>query len=414
MEYLSHDFGPDFECKVLDMIILDETFISDFKSIINPDAFHSENNSYLVQTVLSYHEEYNKTPSVAVLMDLVWRGTYRDKGGVIEYLKNITPISDREYVRDRLISWTKWSAIDDVLQSHNGDLPNEFANRIASAARIGDGLLLNHTKLDVDIEDSDVREPIIPTPWSWLNSELDGGPELGDLAVVLTVISGGKTTVLINIARHALALGKFVVYFTFEDGEKKIRRRMIQSIANVSKQELAADKAQIIKRKNRFLVKSGGRCEIKDLPSRRCTVDDAASLVRTIEDSAERKVDMVITDYADRFKPHGKYSEPRHALREIFEDCKWLARNLNVVHWTARQVNKSLVGKDVIGVDAAGESWGSMESPDLVIGLGRTLEDENMSRITLYTAKVRDEHDHQLKSLFTDFERQRIWDTAEE
>jgi replicative DNA helicase len=243
-----------------------------------------------------------------------------------------------------------------------------------------------------------------------LNRELDGGPEIGDLAVILTVVSGGKTTALVNITRHAMFLGKFVVYFTFEDGERKIKSRLMQSIANMTKVEAVSNRDEVVRTKNRFLKRYGGRCEVKDLQSRRSTVSDAAAFVRTLEDNYEQKVDVVVTDYADRFRAQNRYYEPRHALREIFEDCKWLARNLEVVHWTARQVNKTRVGKDIITTDAAGESWGSMESPDLVIGLGRTLQDEALNRITLHTAKVRDERDHQTHPLITDFERQRIYD----
>ena len=412
MEQLYYDFGQDFENHVLSAVVLDSSFVSNFRSILNSDAFHSENNAYIVETVLSHYDKYDETPSIPVLLDLVYRGSYRDKGGVKECIETLSPITSTNYVRDQLVLWAKWSAIDDTVQTHSGSSPREFADRIDVASRIGDNLLLDHTKLDDDDESMDVKGIVIPTPWTWLNNELDGGPEIGDLAVILTVVGGGKTTALVNITRHALSLGKFVVYFTFEDGERKIKRRLLQSIANVTRQELIAGGSRINKTKNRFLVKYGGKCEIKDLPSRRCTVSDAAAIVRTIEENAERKVDVVVTDYADRFKPQNRYSEPRHNLREIFEDCKWLPRSLNVVHWTARQVNKSKVGKDIIGTDAAGESWGSMESPDLVIGLGQTMEDETMDRITMYTAKVRDENDHQVKAMVSDWERQRIYEAC--
>jgi len=411
MEYTKYDFGPDFEQHVLDTILSDPTFTSKFRPIIKPDAFVLDNNRYLVQTILDYFDEYGQPPSNAVLTDLVRKGVYRDKGGALQRIEDASPVSDLDYVRDRLMGWAKWTAIEQVLQSHNGEAPADFAERISRASRIGDELVLNHTNLSIDEPGENIDNSHIATPWAWLNDVLNGGPEIGDLAVILTVISGGKTTALINIARHALQLGKSVVYFTFEDGERKIKRRLMQSIANATRDELADHSVR--RKRDRFLKKYGGTCEIKDLQSRRSTVDDAASFIRSIEDVNERKVDVVISDYADRFRPNNRYTEPRHALREIFEDCKWLARSLNVVHWTARQVNKSRVGKEIISTDAAGESWGSMESPDLVIGLGRTLEDEQLDQITLFTAKVRDEKDHQARNLCTDFERQRIFDPVE-
>lgn len=414
MEYTSYDFGPDFEQQVLDVILLEPSFIPRFRPIIKPDAFLLENSRYLIQEILDYFDRYGQAPSCFILADLVRKGVFRDKGGALQRIADAVPVPDIDYVRDRLLSWVKWSAIETILQSHhNGDPPQEFARRIERASRIGDELLFNHTQLDIDRQDDIGKRMIIPTPWLWLNDQLDGGPEVGDLAVILTVVSGGKTTALINIARHALSLGKFIVYFTFEDGERKIKRRLMQSIANATRGELISDRRRINRKRDRFLKRYGGKCEIKDLQSRRSRVEDVIAFVKTIEETNERPVDLVITDYADRFRPQGRYSEPRHALREVFEDCKWLARTLNVVHWTARQVNKTKVGKEIISMDSAGESWGSMESPDLVIGFGRTLEDEQLDRITLYTAKVRDEKDHQMKGLVTDFERQRMFDPGE-
>jgi len=408
--YSDYEFGPEFEEQVLNVLLLEPAFVAKFRPVIIPDAFYEPNNRYIVETLLKYYDQYDRTPSSDVLADVVRKGLYRDKGGVIQRIEAATPVPDVDYVRDRVLLWVKWTNIEQALMSKNGDTPHEFAAKIEKAARVGDTLLLDHTRFDDDHVGELDRGETIATPWAWLNSELDGGPEIGDLAVILTVVSGGKTTALVNIARHAMQLGKFVIYFTFEDGERKIKKRLMQSIAGMTREEIASRRDEARRSRSRFLLKHGGKCEIKDLQSRRSTVSDAAAFVRTLEDNYERKVDLVITDYADRFRAQNRYSEPRHALREIFEDCKWLARSLKVVHWSARQTNKTRVGKDIITTDAAGESWGSMESPDLVIGFGRTLQDEALDRIMLHTAKVRDERDHQTHPLITDFARQRIFD----
>jgi len=222
-EYSSFDFGPEFERQVLDVILLEPSFAPQFRTIIKPDAFLLDTDRYLVQKILDYFDQYNQTPSSSILAELVRKGVFRDKGGALQRIEEATPVPDVGYIRDRLLSWTKWSAIEAIIQSgHNGDSAREFASKIERASRIGDELLSNHTNLELDKED-DEKRTVIPTPWLWLNDQLDGGPEIGDLAVILTVISGGKTTALINIARHALRLGKSVVYFTFEDGERKIK-----------------------------------------------------------------------------------------------------------------------------------------------------------------------------------------------
>jgi len=405
---LSYELGPEFENQVMSAILTDGAFFLRFRSIISPEIFTQENHRCLIEEINKYVKRYKKTPSKHILVECIRRATYRDKGGMVELVKHAKVCENIEYIRSRILEWAKWSAIDRILKGFTDmseTTPTEFAQQLEKASRIGDDLIMEHTNLQHG-DTMDVGGIHIPTPWSWLNSRLNGGPEIGDLCVILSVVNGGKTTALVNLAYQALAMGKFVVYFTFEDGEQKIKRRLLQRMMNQTIEDMVKDPIYTRRRRAKFLKDTGARCEIKDLSSRRSTVEDAAGFIKTLEETSGRKVDMVITDYADRFKATNKYNEPRHALREIFEDCKWLARNLKVVHWTARQANKARVGKDVVSIEHASESSGSMESPDLVLGLGRTLEDERLGRVTLYMGKTRDAESHQRCSLMVDFSRQ--------
>ena len=409
--YSDHDFGPDFENIVIQAVLKNPEFMAKFKTIVSPDAFADETNKFVVRKVREYYDLYNEHPMNGTLPDMIRRSHFRDKAEAIRIVEEAKPCENISYVQDRIINWSKWTAIEDILNLGIKD-PIELSDQIQRASKVGDDLTFSHTTLDTDTEHEE--KEFIPTPWRWLNDQLEGGPELGDLAVIITVIGGGKTTALCNIAKHAIMMGKSVVYFTFEDGERKIKRRLMQTICQMTKEEMANDHKTAVTRRNRFLVKYGGTCEIKDLVTRISTVSDAASFIETVEDTRQRKVDLVITDYADRFRSKIRTDEPRHQLREIFEDCKSLARTKELVHWTARQVNKTQVGKDTIGYENVSESWGSMESPDIVVGLGRTLEDEERGSMTMFTSKVRDSEAHQRRDLAVDFAIQRIWDPMEE
>lgn len=409
--YGDQEFGPDFERVVLQAVLKNPEFMGKFKPIISPDAFVDPTNKFVVQKVQEYYKLYGEHPMNGTLPDMIRRSHFRNKADAIEIVESSVMCENIKYVQDRIIQWAKWTSIEEIINLGIKD-PQEFSSEIQRASKVGDDLLFTHTSLDIDTEHE--RKQVIPTPWGWLNDQLEGGPELGDLAVILTVIGGGKTTLLCNIARHALLLGYSVVYFTFEDGERKIKRRIMQAISRMTKKEMAGNLKTARSRRSRFLAKYGGSCEIKDLSTRISTVNDAASFIETVEETRGRKVDIVITDYADRFKAKTRSDEPRHALREIFEDCKQLARTKDLVHWTARQVNKTQVGKDIIGYEHAGESWGSMESPDIVVGFGRTLEDEERETMSGYTSKVRDSEAHKRRDFRTDFARQYIWDPMEE
>ena len=410
VSYSDHEFGPDFENTVIQAVLKNPEFTTKFKSVISSDTFTDATNKFVVQKVLEYHEKYGEHPINGTLSDMIRRSHFRDKAGAISLIENSEKIENISYVQDRIINWAKWTAIEDTLSLGIED-PVELSSEIQRASKVGDNLVFSHTTLREDTKHE--KKEVIPTPWGWLNDELEGGPELGDLGVIITVIGGGKTTLLCNVAKHALKLGKSVIYFTFEDGERKIKRRMMQTICQMTKKDMANKHKSAIKSRNRFLTKHGGVCDIKDLITRISSVNDAASFIEHVESVNQRKVDMVITDYADRFKSQIRTDEPRHKLREIFEDCKALAKSKNIVHWTARQVNKGMVGKDEIGYENVSESWGSMESPDIVVGFGRTLEDEERGTLVAFTSKVRDSEAHKRRDFAVDFSTQRVWDPME-
>jgi hypothetical protein len=400
-------FYPSFEEKITHLVVGNKGFYVRNKEVLKPELFAVDNHRFLIQLVAGYVTEYGKQPCLETIRELVRQSNYRDRDGVLTILDSVNGYDDHDFVSKQLVTRARWSAIDQALAV--GGSPEELAERIRKAAALGAAHGERYTTLGDDDHDDNVRNQIIPTPWKWLNDQLMGGPEKQDLAVVLSVVNGGKTTSLVNIAYGCLQEGLTVVYFTFEDGQRKIKRRIKQRVSNMTFEELINHRERADYKCKKFLEVYGGKCIIKTLATRRDTVADAASVLRHLPD----KPDVIITDYADRFRARTRYDEPRHALKEVFEDCKQLAKDFDVLHWSARQVNKSRVGKNIVGIEHAEESWGTMQSPDLVIGFGRSLEDERLGRMTLYTAKVRDHECHKTCTLMADFDRQKMWDYNE-
>jgi hypothetical protein len=196
------------------------------------------------------------------------------------------------------------------------------------------------------------------------------------------------------------------VYFTFEDGEKKIRRRFLQCIAGMTVDQLITDGGRALKRRDSFL-KKGGDLAIKSLLVRQSTVRDAWDFVKAHESRTGRKVDVVITDYLDRFRS-SRPSEPRHEWRSIAEDCKAMAMDNMVVHWTASQVQRGRAGEEVVDLEHVAEAMGTVEGADLVLGVGQRKEDVRAGRMTMNLAKVRDGKKGSTCQLIADFEVQRV------
>lgn len=408
--------GAEFEPVVLSCVLDKDGFYQRFHTAILAEMFVVPAIASMLGVIQEHWNKYGVVPTRTTLQDVIRRSGHRDAGAMIALVQEL-PVAgaDHDYVADRILGWAKWRSIDEVLGDPGlREDPRDFVQRLDSASRVGDELTLNHTKFDEDGQDEEIRAEIMATPWDWLNTRLRGGLEKGDFAVVLTVINGGKTTILVNAAMRHVADGYHGVYFTFEDGEAKIKRRCLQWVNGWTTEEILGDIAEARARRSFFMQQCGGYLHIKDLKSRRSTVDDAISFVRSVEEATGRKVDFVVSDYPDRYGTKSRHNEPRHRLMEIYEDCKFLARELEVVHWGASQVNMKLGGgKDVVGIESGSESTGKFESCDLAVGFGQTMEDEKIGRLTMFTSKVRDARKHEMCSLIAAFDTQRIFEPGD-
>lgn len=406
--YQDHDFGPEFELLVTACVALDSEFFTRYHVLVNPESFQDEINFLLVTFVLDYWSEHGTHASKDVLKDLIVRSNIRNRSEVLDRLLSLPQPSGQEYVLKRMVSWSKWNKIKSVVASSMvGSTPEEFLDLINQAGREGDDVFRDYTVVDGDFAAEETGE-IVETPWGGVNDALGGGLRVGDLGIVLAFINVGKTTLLVNIARHAAALGHVVVYFTFEDGERKIKNRFQQSISGMTRDQIALNRDKMKRRVSAFFKKTGSSIVVKNLRSRRSTVMDAMSFVRTTQDTLGKKVTVVITDYADRFKPPRRRDEIRHEYTETFEECKFLARELKVVHWTASQIKREKATSDVINIQDVGESIGKAESADVILGVGQTQEDVRIGSMTLTTAKMRDGKKGESFLLAADFGCQRI------
>jgi replicative DNA helicase len=405
-----HEIDPDFEKTVISAMVTSPGFVSQYRSVIASDLFRVPDNAFLSTTLLSFFDEYRQTPDLAVLVDLIRRSNYRSRGGLVDLVQKLTPPTSLDYVAKRIMEWARWQRIIQVVESDDRSDPRAFGLRVEEASRTGEHLSGGEIVMGAGIEhdETTLERPRIRTPWPTLNLKLDGGPELADLCIIESFINVGKTSLLVNIGTTALAQGELVCYGVFEDGEHKIRRRFNQCIAGMSRSELREWPEEARQRINGFFEQSGGKLYIKRLRSRRSTVDDFAGFVRSVSEREGRPCRVSISDYADRFAAPRRRSEDRQEYREIFEECKLMAGDLDLVHWTALQANRSSHNQDVVGLEYTGESIGKVEGADLVLGAGQSAEDLLLGFINLFTAKVRDNKKHEQLRLAADLERQRI------
>jgi replicative DNA helicase len=404
------DVPPSLEPSVLRALATDPDLLGGVRAVVTEDMFRDPVNATIFASLVKYHEKYGEIPSRKVLMELVSESGRKEAYEAAERCSTLRPVKDLKFVRDRVVDYARWRAVDAAFESADEMTVDELAKAISDASRLGCGVGDGFSTLDAGLDFLQEKGGglRVPTPWPSLNGVFNGGPESGDFCVLMSFMNVGKTACLVNVAMAAAAQGASVVYFTFEDGERKIRRRMTQCLTGMTIQQMVMDSEKAKRKMQKFLEASECSVVIKELIPRRATVSDALGFIRSVEARTGRKVDLVVTDYADRFRATSRSSEPRHGYREIFEDCKGLAMETKSVHWTASQVQRGRASEEEVRMEHVSEAIGKMESPDLVVGLGQRKEDERIGRIVATNAKVRDGEKGGSWILNADFKRQRV------
>lgn len=143
-----------------------------------------------------------------------------------------------------------------------------------------------------------------------------------------------------------------------------------------TKEELTLEKA--LKKKTalkRSAMIRGAKFRLIEQPSGKYTMNEFRSLLYNLEHYENFVPDIIITDYADKFKSESR--DYRHGINEVWEGHKGLAQEKNCLVVTASQSNTARTGKD-IGQGAWAEDIRKLNLIDVGIGLNMTPEEKKM------------------------------------
>jgi len=187
----------------------------------------------------------------------------------------------------------------------------------------------------------------IKTGFRDLDTKLSYGMRPGELIVLAGRPSMGKTALALNIVTNVLRQGKKVLIFSLETGVESVGTRLIQSLANISQQEIvdinSNDKAgdRLIKAANWFTKHE------KDLmvnTSGYHTVDTIKALCRRAR--LKNGLDMVVIDHAQLISAVGFKNNRVAEMSYISRMLKTMAKELDVPIFLLSQLNRSVESRE--------------------------------------------------------------------
>lgn len=230
-----------------------------------------------------------------------------------------------------------------------------------------------------------IRRPI-PTGWSVVDKELNGGWERGTLTTFIAPTGAGKSMFLVNVGAAAIAQGLNVAYVTCEMADYKIGIRFDSYFTGIPISDVPAKQGSI-ERDVREKVK--GRLFIKEFSTKTASVTTIRAYLQRLAATKSFVPDVLIVDYADLLRGTRSYGEKRHELEGIYEELRALAQELGIVVVTADQTNRGGLEAEVVTLASIAEAYAKATVCDLIFTISRRMEDKQTNSGRLFWAKSR-------------------------
>ncbi len=350
------------EESVLGSLLIEGDSILRIATILKPDDFYRERNRWCYEACLSLWDSNEAINPVTVGHRLAVTDRLEEVGGpaYLGHLVSSVPTSAHVEHYARIVSRTHTlrrliGAAGDIASlgyEGGGDVDlaltqaEDLLFRIRTGQETRDFVAIRDV-LDQYLEESArLESPVgqgqvaIPTAFVDLD-QLLGGFQRSDMIVLASGPSVGKSTLALNIARHAAAQGAAVAIFSLEMGREQIGHRLLSSEADVDLVQVRRHLQSDIQEQR--IVNAAGT--LSELP---IYIDDTP-LQGIVEIRAkarrlhmERKLDLAIVDYLQLIQGPGRRENRVQEIGEVTRSLKGIARDLNIPLLALSQLSRAV------------------------------------------------------------------------
>lgn len=209
--------------------------------------------------------------------------------------------------------------------------------------------------------------------------EITLGLSAGELVVIASRPSVGKTSLALNFASRAAQLGTSVAYFGLEMDSTKAIQRIMCSEARISSRKMRAKTMSAQERERMTKVSDSlSKLDIWFDDTPKIDVFGICDKARRKMKSVEPGMGLIIVDYLQLVQPSLPRSESRQAeIAEVTRELKALARETEVPVIVLSQLSRSIESRPGKRPLLSDLSWsGSIEQDaDIVIFIDRSMSE---------------------------------------
>jgi KaiC/GvpD/RAD55 family RecA-like ATPase len=223
--------------------------------------------------------------------------------------------------------------------------------------------------------------------------ELDnniGGLEKQALGLLVGGSGAGKSMALAHIAVESLYAGHDVAFITLELGRTQTGRRIFRNIVDMTQREINV--APVEARSRYAAAKAAGLGQLQVAYMEPIETNPRMirqQLIELVRDNPTFNPKVICVDFVDKVRVN-KSAKAYDDMLQVTDALRSIAVNLDGWMWTASQSTRQATGKAWLDLEAVADSMNKVRSADLVIGIGRTEEDEANGMVRFTVPKRRE------------------------
>jgi len=360
----------------------------------------------LANLAKEFYVKFGEAPSEKQMNALILDASSVDVPDTIVkqiYSENIEDY-DKDWLKRTAEAWVKWKHFDkqlirtveyvktqNVTPENVEDVVSRAAGMISSDGKISfdADVGLNFFNPEDHVQGTTDK---IKTGWDFIDRITGGGYDKKSLVVYAGEQGIGKSVWLANDAANFMRMGHNVAFITAEMSDKKVMKRIGANLLNITMSEYdqKSTNRDFIKRKLERVTKGvmpPGKLFIKEFPTSQASVLDIEAYLKTLEESQDHKVNVLIVDYINIL---ANYRNPNTEntyikIKQIAEDLRALAVKYNMLIISATQLNRSGWNSTEVNIENIAESAGLAHTVDVMYAL---IQDAAMHIDRQYWLKV--------------------------
>lgn len=262
--------------------------------------------------------------------------------------------------------------------------------------------LFRDRRIEVDVADVVRNIPIIkyrdteriPTMLPGLDKMTYGGPGVRELWTIIAPSGRGKTAFFINLMHGFMMQGYSVLLITLEMAIADMLRRLYRRVLYKDKNFLRDGNEAVMEEwltKFFNMSKTAGR--MLYFPANTFSSEDLKMELAKMEMRGDFMPQVIIIDHLDLMTSHTKSIRQKEGFsywRLLVDDLREIPLMRNIPIITATQSTRDSAKKVLVGVQDVGESYGKVQSSDVVLSLNQTPEEAENKRMRVAILKNRD------------------------